>query len=207
MKRRQLLQAVGGSSSVALAGCLRSITARQPEATPPADRPDGFWRWVNIAEIEQPPAQYQVGFDLTVLRPWITAEDSAHIKATLTNEADTERRFNPIVLYSMASKNSGIRIYADADDPNPSHEPGCTGGNGKADGKVGHDGAQPPSVTLEAGESVETTGSIADDREVGGCFPPDVYRFPMTQSVQIGEGAEKQSYEFSFSLGVQGENE
>lgn len=125
MKRRQLPQAVGGGSSVALAGCLRSITARQPEATPPADCPDGFWRWVNIAEIEQPPAQYQVVFDHTVLRPWITAEDSAHIKVTLTNEADIERRFNPIILHSTASKNSGIRIYAD-DEPNPPHKPECT---------------------------------------------------------------------------------
>lgn len=208
MNRRQFLHATGTAGIVATTGCLGTLSARQPEATPPPDRPDGFWRWVNLVDIDPPPEEYEVGFDVEITQPWVTAERTARIEATLTNEADVKRNLDPALLYSRESENKGIRVWITPNTvPNP--EPWCTGGDGIKANPGGESGEQPPSRALEPGESYKTGGYVVDDAEVRGCYPPGVYQFPTTQSVTeygASEDTEGESYEVSFSLGVQGNN-
>lgn len=209
LSRRSLLQYLSVGSGVALTGCLGSLSASHPEATPPPDRPDGFWRWVNLTDIERPPAGYGVSFDVTVTQPWVTAERTARIEAILTNEADVKRFFNPTLIYSRDSENKGIRLWEVSGGPDPTPEPWCTGGDGIKENPGGESGEQPPSRVLEPGESYRTIGYVLDDEERSGCYPSGVYRFPTTQSVKdygAGEGVEGQSYRVSFSLGIQAEN-
>ena len=129
LTRRTALQLSSLALGGGLAGCLSAPTkATTPSATPPPDRPDGFWRWVNIEELEPPPDESQVGFDLTVTQPWVSEERTARIEATLTNEADVKRQFDPVLLRDIAAAPKGIRVFEDTAHPDQPHAPSCTGG-------------------------------------------------------------------------------
>ncbi len=207
--RRTALQLSSLALSGGLAGCLSAPTkATTPSATPPQDRPDGFWRWVNIEDLEPPPDESQVGFDLTVTQPWVSEERTARIEATLTNEADVTRQFRPVLLPDdMVAAPKGIRVFEDTAHPDQAHEPTCTGGDGKADEPVGHSSDGPATEILEPGGTHKTIGYVVDDEEVEGCYPSGIYDFPTQQTVTPVDGGAETSYRVSFSLGVQGKNE
>lgn len=132
--------------------------------------------------LNRPSEEYEVGFDVIVTQPWVTAERTARIEATLANEANVKRYFNPALLHSRDSENKGVRVWGTkSTTPNP--KPWCTGGDGIKENPGRESGEQPPSATLEPGETYRTLRYVVDDEERLGCYPSGVYRFPNTQSV------------------------
>jgi hypothetical protein len=206
--RRRLLRAVGVTTAAggALAGCT-SLTLRHPDATPTTDPPDGFWRWVSVEAVDGPPAEHAVGWDVTVAQPWITAERSARVAFTLTNEAHGARHVGPTIDGGVDAQGGGIRLYDVTDDADETFGAWCIDNDGKRDGRAGEGTNERGPVRLGPGESVTRTAVVLDDRKQRGCLPSGVYGFRVGQVVPYAgerEG-EQEYYEVACSLGVQGE--
>lgn len=205
--RRRLLRSVGVTAAgSALTGCT-SLNLRHPDATPTADPPDGFWRWVSVEAVDGPPAEHAVSWDVAVAQPWITAERSARVVFTLTNEADGARHVGPTIDGGVDAEGGGIRLYDVTDNADETFGVWCIDNDGKRDGRAGEGTDARGPVYLGAGESATRTAVVLDDREQRGCLPPGVYDLRVGQVVPYtGEqGGEQEYYEVTCSLGVQGE--
>lgn len=206
--RRRFLRAVGTvATGGTLAGCT-ALNLRQPDATPTADPPDGFWRWISVEATDGPPDEYAVGWGVTVTQPWTTADRSPRVAFTVINEGDGERFVGPPFPGDATAAGGGLYLRKEPDGE-AAFGVWCTDNAGQRDGRAGESAeGPPPPVELAPGESVTWPVVVLDDREQRGCLRAGVYDFDLGQVVPYaGERNDKRAYyDVTVSLGVQGES-
>jgi len=203
--RRRLLRAVGTAAVGGLAGCT-TLNLRHPDATPTADPPDGFWRWVSVEAVGSQPDEYDLDWTVAVPQPWATADRSPRVAFTLTNRGDDTRFVGPPSPGDATAAGGGVYLRREPEDGG-SFGVWCVDDDGKRDGRAGHDAAGPPGpVRLDAGAAAIWTAVVLDDREQRGCLRSGVYDFEFGQVVPYtGErDGTRDRYDVTVSLGVQG---
>jgi len=181
MKRRQVLATVTPAVVAAGGGYLASALTDE-SGTDDSEVSSGntFERTATIADATDLPESSPVRVDTAMTRKRITADQSAILTLTATNESDDAVHLRPplyrnanenreqktLYLYSVIASQQFDREYS----PNCPDEP-----NGARTAMPSYEGW--PTSMLDPGESTDMEFVLIDDITTEGCLVPGTYRY------------------------------
>lgn len=187
--RRSLLR-VGGSlfASGFLAGCT--------SLNRPSSRAEIVSRTIHLENIDTSEILdgHDVSVDVEVVEPAVTADHTARIRATFTNEGPKRKfsgfgRFVPLnAQVSGPSGTAGLLLLpttltasGDSASPYESYTRNLT--NGCWSATLYRASGPSQTVTLDTGEEATQTLELWDNGEIEGCMPPGTYQFSGSYSL------------------------
>ena len=209
VNRRRYLTLLG-ASAVPPAGC---VGVENLTATTPDDVPEDAQRVLAVANRDD--GERDVSLDVELVRPYVTPDDAAHLRVTVTNEGpvralgpSTEISCDPFGRDQGGSAPEGLRLkFA------PVHDAVIIRGERDGDRwsldrdpKVVRGVGLKPCSTPEydEGEAVEFDYFVWDDYRTSGYFEPGTYRFETEVSIRDPPDSGNYEYaEWGFELRVE----
>lgn len=181
-------------------------------------------RRVSLSDATETPEALPFDLSVEVTDPWISAESTATLTATITNTGDDARMFSQAFRKGRSGTNGreGILLFSTnaPEAPPEDYAPPCLRGASPTEYErqiVGPRGSvtftmEGTIFELQPGESRTDTLLVVDDPTVDGCVLPGTYTFeeshtrtPVTRA-ELDSGAERSdpgSFVWSFTLVVE----
>lgn len=203
MRRRALLETVGGIGLGGLAGCIART----------GTRPDGPRR-IGLAEQDVVPDEHRVSVAVEVLEPAFTEDHPARVRITTTNEGDRRAigvGTGKCALFNRSDGASdapvGLWLYRPERAEDLERKPGKWVRDRPADQPQGYPAYGCLPIVYDAGGAVRTEYEVWDDYRVTGYLDPGTYRWeteiPHWEGPEYASDDAKRTFTWGFSLALE----